>query len=546
MSPSEENEYNNSLEKFTNLTTALLDLTYEEKSKIIQIHELCQSHFPENSLIISMITPFNLNSLDKNQRTLLHKAVRNENYELAVILIKLGAYINTIDIFNKTPLISAIEFNYTQMANLLITNISNDLKYQFVQTNMLFLDNTYLNAMHQIYYYLNNLNNEQIYPLNSSSNTIIHRTKIPLHLAVAYSNIEIVYCLLKNGADPNEKDQIGLTALHRAATIKNLNIVKLLVRFKANPNTKSVRKILPLHWSCRWSDTQTISYLLTKTFKFNLNQLDDLKFTPLDRLWSRLNSFRYKTLEDKLEFDQSIGQFQEVFKKAIHHYGCVLKSYKFDPFHVTNTYYLISNLLMLVETIFRFKRPSKDYFRSQQALSFFTTNTVKFLIEKLRTKYLLLVTDKLNLNVNFGLYDLEFNDFIKEFKKLKFIIHLIVTSGQLSYEFSCSFTTYHLDSINRQLLNELFSEYLNDNNMNNIDIFDLQTITKLKLTSVVELRQIFTSYLINYSFDYLKRPLTLQELCRIKVKNSLKLFNNEIIDNLNLTQTTKNYLFYNY
>jgi ankyrin repeat protein len=543
MSPSEENEYNNSLEKFTNLTTALLDLTYEEKSKIIQIHELSQSHFPDNSLILSMITPFNINSLDKNQRTLLHKAVRNENYELAVILIKLGAYINTIDIFNKTPLISAIEFNYTQMANLLITNISNDLKYQFVQTNMfVFLDNTYLNAMHQIYYYLNNLNNEQI----SSSNTVIRRTKIPLHLAVAYSNIEIVYCLLKNGADPNEKDQIGLTALHRAATIKNLNIVKLLVRFKANPNTKSVRKILPLHWSCRWSDTQTISYLLTKTFKFNLNQLDDLKFTPLDRLWSRLNSFRYKTLEDKLEFDKSISEFQEIFKKAIYHYGCVLKSYKFDPFHVTNTYYMISNLLMLVETIFRFKSPSKDYFRSQQALSFFTTNTVKFLIEKLRTKYLLLVADKLNLNIDFGLYDLEFNDLIKEFKKLKFIIHLIVTSGQLSYEFSCSFTTYHLDAINRQLLNELFSEYLNGNDMNNIiDIFDLQTITKLKLTSVLELRQIFTSYLINYSFDYLKRPLSLQELCRIKVKNSLKLFNSEIIDNLNLTKTTKNYLFYN-
>ncbi len=30
-----------------------------------------------------------------------------------------------------------------------------------------------------------------------------------------------------------------------------------------------------------------------------------------------------------------------------------------------------------------------------------------------------------------------------------------------------------------------------------------------------------------------------------KVKNSLKLFNSEIIDNLNLTKTTKNYLFYN-
>ena len=541
MSPS-ENDFNYTLDRFTILTTELIQLALEERKKITNLHESCLRRNIDNDSIVQMITPFNLNSLDKYHRSLLHKAVKAENYELVKILIYFGAYINTVDIWNKTPLISAIELNCTQIANLLISrmNTNDSMNHNFQTTQLTTsIYHTYLNAMNQIYQYLNSLNNEPCYNYCLQ----ITRTKIPLHLSVSNSNFEITYCLLLNGADPNERDYLGLSALHRAATLKNLNIVKLLVKFGADVNLKSFRKILPLHWSCRWSDVQTICFLAEKTTRYNLNQLDHLKFTPLDRLWSRINSFKYKELEDKIDYDNTIRVLYSAFKKLIQ-FGCILKMFKFDPFKIYHNYYLINNLLMLFETLFTIKRPSIDYCQTQQALQLFTVNTMKFLIDKLAIKYSVLTRQRLDkLSQGNLLFESEFNDLVNEIKRLKQLIFIILTSGQFIYEFNCTFETYHLYSMNRELLSDLFSNYIGLIDVISSDLFNFND--KITL-SVDNLHQMFISYIFNYSFNCLKQPLTLQELCRIKIKNSMKVFTRKTVDKyLDLTQPSKEYLFYN-
>lgn len=546
MSPlfEENSNFNESLEKFSLLTTDLITLALEEKKKLKELHDACSETNVNINHIISLLTPFNLNSLDRNNRSLLHKAVKNENYNLVRILLEYGAFINTVDIWNKTPLITAIESNFTQIASLLIsylnTNYSKFSIEKLEETTSL-VYRTYFDSMNQIYLFLNSLNNE---PAPLRCITYFTRTKIPLHIAVTNSNFEITYCLLKNGTDPNERDYLGLTALHRAAALRNLNIVKLLIKFRADPNLKSNRRILPLHWSCRWSDVHTIEYLIEKTAKYNLNQLDDLKFTPLDRLWSRLNSFKYKTLDDKLDFDFMIRKLHVAFKKAIK-FGCLLKMYKFDPFKVYQNYYLIPNLLMLFEALFTLKRPSLDYCRSQQAIQLFTVNVMKLLIEKLTIKYSNLIKEKLETqNESNSLHESEFNDLVSEVARLKKLILLILTSGQFLYEFNFSFTTYHMYSVNREFLSDLFSHIFEIADLEIRDVFNLDLVYKLNQTYC--LRQLFHTFLYNYSHECLKSPFRLQELARIKIRNTLKVLNETTINNqLDLTRVTRDYLFFN-
>ena len=491
----ELSDFDQSLDRFTALSTQIVSLALEERQKITKLHYACQFRTMENKAIIKMITPFNLNSLDRLNRTMLHKAVNTNNYELARELIRLGAYINTVDLWNKTPLISAIEFNLTEMAKLLICSISyNESKYFQIENQCLCspVFRTYLNAINQFYNYLSCLNNE-----TSSFSPYTHiANKIPLHLSVSSSNYEITYCLLMNGADPNERDCLGLTALHRAATTKCLKIVKLLIGFHADPNVKSKRNILPLHWSCRWSDSGTIEYLLEKTEKRNLNVADEVKFSPLDRLWCRLNSFKYKKLEDKLEYDEAVKLLHLVFRKSILS-GCVLKLYKLDPFNIYQNYYLINNLLMLVETLFALKRPAVDYCRSQRTLQLFTTNVMRFIIEKLCSKYLNLVKQKSNQNekkeeeelCSDELIDFELQDLVNELKRLKRLIYIVITSGQFNYDFySESTTTHHFYAVAKQFLIDFFNGFLEanelaENNNNKIEnLFNLQSLACANLS----------------------------------------------------------------
>jgi len=484
----EESDYYQRLDRFTSLSTQIVSLALEEKRIITKLHEACQYRTMENKKIIKMITPFNLNSLDRLNRTMLHKAVRTNNYELVRELIRLGAYINTVDLWNKTPLISATFSNYSHF-----------------------------------------------------------KTKIPLHLSVSSSNFEITYCLLLHGADPNECDNLGLTSLHRAAATKCLNIVKLLIAFHANPNIKSNRKILPLHWSCRWSDSSTIEYLLEKTEKRNLNIVDERKFSPLDRLWCRLNSFKYKKIEDKLEYDESVKLLQLVFRKSILT-GCVLRLYKLDPFNIYQNYYLINNLLMLAETLFALKRPAVDYCRSQSTLQLFTTNIMRFIIDKLCSKYLNLIKEKSNQDeqpLN-DLVDFELNDLVNELKRLKRLVYIVITSGQFNYDFySDSTVTHHFYSVARQFLIDFFNGFLEIKETVENKIEDLFNLKIVKSMSIQSLRNSFISYLMNHSFIHVVSPLKLQELCRIKIKNSIKIFNPEVVnEQLGLTQPAKEFLFY--
>lgn len=51
---------------------------------------------------------------------------------------------------------------------------------------------------------------------------------------------DIVELLLKQGADPNQADEKGITALHLSAYKGQDDNVEILLKYKANPNQKDI------------------------------------------------------------------------------------------------------------------------------------------------------------------------------------------------------------------------------------------------------------------------------------------------------------------
>jgi uncharacterized protein len=58
----------------------------------------------------------------------------------------------------------------------------------------------------------------------------------PIHSASAISNCDIVEALLKNGADVNAKQMLGITAMHTAAHNGNTLLLELLIKYGADVN----------------------------------------------------------------------------------------------------------------------------------------------------------------------------------------------------------------------------------------------------------------------------------------------------------------------
>ncbi|NWW96458.1 BARD1 protein, partial [Rhynochetos jubatus] len=100
---------------------------------------------------------------------------------------------------------------------------------------------------------------------SSGGNTIARRNykgETLLHVASIKGDLEAVEELLKNGADPNVKDNAGWTPLHEACNHGHREVVELLLQYKALVNTTGYQNDSPLHDAARNGHVSIVELLL--------------------------------------------------------------------------------------------------------------------------------------------------------------------------------------------------------------------------------------------------------------------------------------------
>lgn len=101
-----------------------------------------------------------------------------------------------------------------------------------------------------------------------------------LRAAVKAERLEEVRGLLEEGADPNARDERGLTPLHVACTKGNVELVKLLLEHGADPNAVGGAGLTPLHVAA-YSGHQGVVEVLLK-WGANPSLVESSGKTPAD------------------------------------------------------------------------------------------------------------------------------------------------------------------------------------------------------------------------------------------------------------------------
>lgn len=175
--------------------------------------------------------------------TLLHIAVGMNDFSRVEYLISLGAYVNEINGFCKTPLLQAavrsVNDSYYRTIEILLKNGAD------VHT----ADNHGKTALHYLVQKANIKTVQLILNYNANVNLTDKRGNTPLFDAVNNNkNYEVVQLLISCGLDVNIVSSFnGSTALHKACLLEdNIKVVKFLLKNDAYVNVVDFNKRTPL------------------------------------------------------------------------------------------------------------------------------------------------------------------------------------------------------------------------------------------------------------------------------------------------------------
>lgn len=231
------------------LSYSILALTIGEENLFKAIDEKNSQNV---SSILSGDTNININVLDANGYTPIHRAIYNNDLATVNELLKnTNLNINSkLDIRvaidgwylgGASPLILASYLGYTNIVETLLNNNANIKAKDDVDGSM---------AIHMA---AAKGNNDVIKILLSKDETIINekdnKGNTPLHWASMKDKPETIKLLVENGADIESKDIDGWTPLHYASAFSSLETVENLINLGADTKSKANDGSIPLSYA---------------------------------------------------------------------------------------------------------------------------------------------------------------------------------------------------------------------------------------------------------------------------------------------------------
>ncbi|GAB4190530.1 MAG: hypothetical protein Tsb0015_11810 [Simkaniaceae bacterium] len=275
-------------------TEHLMNLLSEHQEGLISSKQI-------NDLIAYCISKgVNVNSIDENSQTFLHKAVQSGNISAVSALLQQKAAINVPDKNGATALhFAAIENNYN-MVNLLLQNGANvNAGDEEGKTPLFFAEDQHIAELLWEH-------GADIYATDMDGNSLLHfstgntffliewllekkvpvdlrnlKEKTPLHICAQEGFHNVIPLLLQHGADYNAQDYRGRTPLHLSAQKGEEEAVEILLAHGADPLATNLDGQTPLHIAALSDNENCVEILIQCSKDINLNAQDKDGNTPL-------------------------------------------------------------------------------------------------------------------------------------------------------------------------------------------------------------------------------------------------------------------------
>jgi len=243
--------------------------------------------------------------------TLLSHAAKHGHADIVQYLIKSGANVNLANQLYNTPLHLASENGHLDIVKLLVESDSdsdNDMEAVNVDGQTP-LHMAVIEGHYDVIVYLLSCGAD-ITCTDSTDNTLLHSAvctdninipkyiidkckplinctnnegQTPLHDAIWCGNLDMIICLIANGANVNEQDNGGWSSLHLVASMYDEgdynDIVKYLVDHGAIIDIPDKRQRTPLYIAIRSKSLNIVKFLVDNGA--NVNHVDADNTTPL-------------------------------------------------------------------------------------------------------------------------------------------------------------------------------------------------------------------------------------------------------------------------
>jgi len=226
----------------------IADANNRESSLQQIIHDWTDNENDSRSLKLIIEAGTDINALDENRQTPLHRAAANGNFIAVKLLIENGAVVDAKDKDGGTPIFfNIVGKTSREVISLLINN-------------------------------------------GADANSMDDEESNPLHFLNRVNDLETISLLIENGADAAAANVHGITPLHIACGHKHfwshLELVALLIKHGADVNARRKclfnplhNSITPLHDAALAGCIEIIPLLLKEGA--NINSIRDDGFTPL-------------------------------------------------------------------------------------------------------------------------------------------------------------------------------------------------------------------------------------------------------------------------